>query len=96
LTVPQKTALLRDPVTLSKLHFEVWTSALAHAAWVQASVVNRTTARAQAPAVIESHPAVRRTQQTTGAGWMPLAHAKGAEGFGKLLRAMRRVGSGAR
>jgi membrane glycosyltransferase len=93
LTARQKTALLRDPVTLSKLHFEVWTSALAHATWVRARVVNRTTTPAQAPQLIEPHPATRRTQRTTAAGWMLPAHAKGAEGFGKLLRGMRRVGS---
>jgi len=33
LTAPQKIRLLSDPVALSQLHFEVWTSAEAHALW---------------------------------------------------------------
>jgi membrane glycosyltransferase len=33
LTAPQKIRLLSDPVALSQLHFEVWTSPEAHALW---------------------------------------------------------------
>jgi membrane glycosyltransferase len=92
LTVPQKVALLRDPAILSKLHFEVWTSALVHAAWVRARVAKGAIARTPAldTELIASRPLVR-----TGTGWMLPAHAKGAEGFGKFLRAMRRRGPGA-
>ena len=35
LTVPQKAALLRDPIALSQLHFQVWTSPDAHQGWLQ-------------------------------------------------------------
>ncbi len=35
LTVPQKASLLRDPMALSQLHFQVWTSPLAHQGWVK-------------------------------------------------------------
>jgi membrane glycosyltransferase len=33
LTEPQKNALLNDPLLLSRLHFDVWTSPHAHADW---------------------------------------------------------------
>ena len=33
LAAPQKIRLLSDPVALSQLHFEVWTSPEAHALW---------------------------------------------------------------
>src|SRR6185295_11047756 len=35
LTVPQKASLLRDPIGLSQLHFQVWTSPDAHQGWLQ-------------------------------------------------------------
>ena len=35
LTVPQKASLLRDPMALSQLHFQVWTSPDAHHGWLQ-------------------------------------------------------------
>jgi len=34
LSMAQKAALLGDPLTLSRLHFQVWTSAQAHPAWL--------------------------------------------------------------
>ena len=33
LTAPQKIRLLSDPIALSQLHFEVWTSPEAHVLW---------------------------------------------------------------
>jgi len=35
LTVPEKASLLRDPMALSQLHFQVWTSPDAHQDWLQ-------------------------------------------------------------
>jgi membrane glycosyltransferase len=36
LTLQQKATLLADPVTLSRLHFQVWTSRHAHESWAEA------------------------------------------------------------
>ena len=35
LTIPEKASLLRDPMALSQLHFQVWTSPDAHQSWLQ-------------------------------------------------------------
>jgi len=41
LTARQKACLLRDPVALSRLHFEAWTSPLAHVCWTEARGARR-------------------------------------------------------
>jgi len=96
LTAAEKIVLLRDPVTLSKLHFQAWTSPLAHEEWVAARVVKDRALPAPSPETpvalppLEDEPSV-----VLGAAWLVPAPDKAVQGFGKLPRVMRRKGRGA-
>jgi membrane glycosyltransferase len=96
LTLAQKIALLRDPLTLSKLHFQVWTSPLAHEEWVAARVVKEAAQPAPSPETPAALPPLELEPSVgVGAGWLVPVPDKAVEGFGKLPRAMRRKVHGA-
>ena len=76
LTAVQKACLLRDPVALSLLHFEVWTSPLAHLRWIEA--------RAARPgASLEAQPGARAVQSAAHRpplDWQPHAASVSLQG----------------
>src|SRR4029077_20727187 len=77
LSASRKIALLRDPMTLSRLHFQVWTSPLAHPAWAAARAARGVTVPVsttpQAP-VTEPHAPLRATPLGGGTGSMRPVH----------------------